>query len=283
MEKMDRTLLCIDDEINILNALKRLLRKEGFNLLTASSGKEGLKLLYENDVHVVVSDQRMPEMNGTEFLKQVKESHPDIIRIILTGYTDVDSISEAINEGHIYKFFLKPWNDQNLKLEIRQAFEQYALMQDNKRLHDQVFHQNEELKKINENLETIILERTRNLEFQNKALQISHAILEDLPIPILGVSSEMMAVMINKAFSQLCRGGPPIQLGDNVDDFFDFNLSREIADCLSSTEKFRIPEARIAGQLVELELTPLTGRFQGQGAIISAVPAHCRSEGQTNG
>jgi response regulator RpfG family c-di-GMP phosphodiesterase len=282
MEKMDRTLLCIDDEINILNALKRLLRKEDFKLLIASSGKEGLKLLSENNVHVVVSDQRMPEMNGTEFLKQVKESHPDIIRIILTGYTDVDSIGEAINEGHIYKFFLKPWNDQNLKLEIRQAFEQYALMQDNKRLHDQVFHQNEELKKINENLETIIQERTRNLEFQNKALQISHAILEDLPIPILGISSEMMVVMINKAFDRLCQDGHPIQLGDNVRDLFDSNLCRQAADCLSSTEKIRVLEADIAGQIVELELTPLTGRFQGQGAIITAVPAHSRPDGQAS-
>jgi YesN/AraC family two-component response regulator len=272
MEKIERTLLCIDDERNILNALKRLLRKEDFRLLTADSGEEGLKILAENEVQLVVSDQRMPKMNGTDFLKQVKASHPDILRIILTGYTDVDSISEAINEGHIYKFFLKPWNDQNLKLEIRQAFEQYELKQDNKRLHDQVFQQNEELKKINENLESMILERTQSLEFQNKALQISHAILEDLPVPILGISSEMMVVMINKAFNRLWKGGPPFQLGDDVNQFFDLNVSQMLADCLSATEKSRVPATSIAGQMFEMELTPLTGRYQGQGAIITVVP-----------
>ena len=132
METSEHTILCVDDEQNILNALKRLLRKENYRLLTGGSGKQGLEILAENKVHVVVSDHRMPEMNGTEFLKQVRETYPNILRIILTGYTDVDTITEAINEGHIYKFFLKPWNDQNLKLEIRQALEQYDLIQANK-------------------------------------------------------------------------------------------------------------------------------------------------------
>ena len=272
MNNSERILLCIDDEPNILNALKRLLRKEDFRLLTAGSGKEGLQLLAENKVHVVVSDQRMPEMNGTEFLKQVKESHPDIIRIILTGYTDVDSISEAINEGHIYKFFLKPWNDQNLKLEIRQAFEQYELMQDNRWLNDQVLQQNEELKTINENLETIVLERTQSLEFQNKALQISHAILDDLPIPIMGISAEMMVVMANKAFHGLWGGAPPIQLGDNVNEFFGFDVNERLTSCLSSTKRCKLEGTEIGGRQFEMELTPLTGRYQGQGGIITLVP-----------
>jgi FixJ family two-component response regulator len=276
MNKTKRTLLCIDDEPNILNALKRLLRKEDFRLLTANSGKAGLQVLAENEVHVVLSDQRMPEMNGTEFLKQVKASHPDIIRIILTGYTDVDSIGEAINEGHIYKFFLKPWNDQNLKLEIRQAFEQYELVQDNRRLHDQVFQQNEELKKINENLESLILERTQSLEIQNKALQISHAILDDLPIPIMGISSELMVVMVNKCFDRLWGDAPPIQLGDNVDHLFEFDVSQQLADSLSSAVKMRITGTCIAGHTFDMDLTPLTGRYKGQGAIITlAAPDGC--------
>ncbi len=128
------TVLCVDDEENILHSLKRLLRKEGYRLLTATSGTDGLRVLENNDVHLVVSDQRMPEMSGTEFLAKVKENYPDAIRIVLTGYTDVDSITESINKGHIYKFILKPWNDHNLKLEIKQGLEQYDLMQSNKRL-----------------------------------------------------------------------------------------------------------------------------------------------------
>ncbi|WP_319405326.1 response regulator [uncultured Desulfosarcina sp.] len=273
MEKNQRTLLCIDDEPNILNALKRLLRKEDFRLLTANSGKQGLQILAENEVHVVVSDQRMPEMSGTEFLKEVKAAYPDIIRIILTGYTDVDSISEAINEGHLYKFFLKPWNDQNLKLEIRQALEQYDLMEDNKRLHDQVFQKNEELKKVNESLEQIILERTQNLEFQNKALQISHAILDDIPLPILGVSSEMLVVMANKAARQNMGHSRQLEVGDSIGDCFDATVESDLLGCLGSLEKKRISARCRDGRGFEMDLIPLTGRYQGQGIIMTLNPA----------
>ena len=150
------TILCVDDEENILRSLKRLLRKEGYRLLTASSGTMGLKILAENDVQLVISDHRMPNMSGIEFFATVNEKYPDVIRIILTGYTHVDAITESINEGPVYKFLLKPWNDQNLKLEITQALEHYDLKQANKRLHETVLERNEALKGINENLELII-------------------------------------------------------------------------------------------------------------------------------
>ncbi len=116
MNEYQHTVLCVDDEENILNSLRRLLRNEGYRLLRAKSGDDGLKILKENDVHLVDSDQRMPEMSGTEFLARVWENYPDVIRIVLTGYTDVDSITESITKGQSYKFFLKPWNDQNLNL-----------------------------------------------------------------------------------------------------------------------------------------------------------------------
>jgi response regulator RpfG family c-di-GMP phosphodiesterase len=269
MEEKQYTLLCVDDEKNILNALKRLLRKENFRLLTGASGQEGLAILAENDVQVVLSDQRMPGMNGTEFLKEVKSLYPDILRIILTGYTDVDSISEAINEGHIYKFFLKPWNDQNLKLEIRQAMEQYSLMQDNKRLHDQVFQQNEELKQINENLEAIIEERTRNLAYQNQALQFSQAILDDLPVPIMGISSELMVVMANKAVYACLGTDCQLKLGTAVSDFLDPKTCRQLTDCLSAKENHRLSSTTVGGKTCRIELIPLTGRYEGQGLIMT--------------
>jgi response regulator RpfG family c-di-GMP phosphodiesterase len=269
MEENQYTLLCVDDEKNILNALKRLLRKEKFRLLTGNSGQEGLDILAENEVHVVLSDQRMPGMNGTEFLKEVKALYPDILRIILTGYTDVDSISEAINEGHIYKFFLKPWNDQNLKLEIRQAMEQYGLMQDNKRLHDQVFQRNQELKQINENLETIIEERTRNLAYQNQALQFSQAILDDLPLPIMGISSEMMVVMANKAFYDFLGPESQLRLGTAVSELLDATINEQLTDCLSAKENRRLSNTVVCGKSANVELIPLTGRYEGQGLIMT--------------
>jgi len=131
MKDYRHTVLCVDDEVNILRSLKRLLRKEDYRLLTASSGEQGLEILKENAVNLVISDQRMPGMSGIEFLARVKEEYPDIIRAILSGYTEVDAIMDSINRGHIYKFLLKPWNDQNLILDIRQALEHCDLIQSN--------------------------------------------------------------------------------------------------------------------------------------------------------
>lgn len=117
-----QTLLIVDDEPNILNALTRLLRREGFQILSASSPREAFEHLAKHPVQVILSDQRMPDMSGTEFLARVRQLYPDSIRIILTGYTDVDSITGAINRGAIYKFLTKPWDDDQLREEIREAF-----------------------------------------------------------------------------------------------------------------------------------------------------------------
>lgn len=117
-----QTLLLVDDEVGVLNALSRLLRREGYTILTTSSPVEALELLAKNTVQVVISDQRMPEMSGTEFLSRVRKLHPDTVRIVLTGYTDLESVTSAINRGAIYKFLTKPWDDDQLRELIREAF-----------------------------------------------------------------------------------------------------------------------------------------------------------------
>lgn len=123
----DKFVLCVDDEVNILNSLKRLLRKEDYTVLTATSGSEGLSLLEKQPVQVVISDQRMPEMTGTEFLKKVKERYPNTIRVILSGYAEAPALLGAINEGEVFRFLTKPWNDEELKAEIQQCLAQYDL------------------------------------------------------------------------------------------------------------------------------------------------------------
>ena len=120
------TLLLVDDEENILHALKRLLRKEPYTVLTCTSARQAFELLALHDVQVIVSDQRMPQMSGTEFLRQVKDMYPETIRLVLSGYTDLRSVTEAINQGAIYKFLTKPWQDDELREEIRAAFKRYA-------------------------------------------------------------------------------------------------------------------------------------------------------------
>ena len=189
------TILIVDDEEYIINSLKRLFRRDGYRILTALNGEEGYKILCENDVQLIISDQRMSGMNGTEFLEKVKNNFPDVIRTILSGYTDIDSITESINKGHIFKFFLKPWNDNNLRLEVKYCIEQYELIKKNKELSEIIIKKNkdleimnEELKRINDNLETIVQKRTKDLEIQNQALELSRSIFNDMPLPVLGIS-----------------------------------------------------------------------------------------------
>ena len=117
-----RKILIVDDEPGILSALKRVLRRDGYEILAAPSAREGLKILGDHEVQVILSDQRMPEMSGTEFLSRVRELYPETIRIILSGYTDLESIANAINRGSIYKFLTKPWEDDLLRENIREAF-----------------------------------------------------------------------------------------------------------------------------------------------------------------
>ncbi|WP_131111111.1 EAL domain-containing protein [Sulfuricystis thermophila] len=118
----DETLLLLDDEPNILNALRRLLRREGYRILATTSPQEAFELLAQHRVQVIISDQRMPEMSGTEFLSRVKQIYPDTVRIVLSGYTDLQSITEAINRGAIYRFLVKPWDDEELRQQVREAF-----------------------------------------------------------------------------------------------------------------------------------------------------------------
>ena len=272
MDGHQHTILCVDDEDNILHSLKRLLRKEGYRFLTALSGEEGLKILNENDVHLLISDHRMPGMSGTEFLAKVREKHPDVLRVILTGYTEVDSITESINKGNIYKFFLKPWSDQNLKLEIRQALEQYDLIQANKRLHEKVLEQNEELKRINENLESLVQERTKDLEIQNQALELSHSILEDLPFPIIGVSAEQMIVLINQEVNSVLGNNKGIEIGKSLSDYFSSDIGEKMTEVLTSNKSQTIQDYRFSERIYDIDLVPLSGRFREKGIIMVLRP-----------
>lgn len=124
-----KTLLLLDDEANIIKALSRTLRRDGYRILSTTSVREAFSILAENEVQVIVSDQRMPEMSGTEFFSQVKAIHPNTVRIVLSGYTDLKSVTDAINEGAIYKFLTKPWDEEQLREQIRQAFQYHSAMQ----------------------------------------------------------------------------------------------------------------------------------------------------------
>jgi len=128
------TILLVDDEVNILRVLQRLFADEDYEILTAQSGEEGLRILEHAAVDLIISDQKMPGMSGLEFLEKTVTPYPDVIRIILTGHADLEMALEAINKGFVYKFILKPWNNYDLKITVRRALEQYNLLKDNRDL-----------------------------------------------------------------------------------------------------------------------------------------------------
>ncbi|MFA9218097.1 MAG: EAL domain-containing protein [Sphingomonadaceae bacterium] len=127
-EPPPQTLLLVDDDVNVLSSLHRLLRRDGYQILTAVSPVEAFELLALHEVQVILCDQRMPGMSGTEFLSKVKDMYADTIRIILSGYTGLDAILDSINRGAIYRFYTKPWDDTQLRDNIRLAFHHYWLM-----------------------------------------------------------------------------------------------------------------------------------------------------------
>lgn len=162
------TLLCVDDEPNILSSLRRLFRPCGYRVLVAESGAQGLDILRSEPVDLVISDMRMPHMDGAQFLAAVRAEWPDVMRFLLTGYADMASAIEAINQGQIYRYMNKPWVDDDLLISVRQGLDARALQRDKERLEALTRQQNETLRELNDSLEAKVQERTDELQ---KALE----------------------------------------------------------------------------------------------------------------
>ena len=170
-ETPSASILLVDDEPSILSSLRRLLRPIGYQIQTAESGRAGLEVLEQGPIDLVISDMRMPEMDGAKFLEQVRRRWPATTRILLTGYADVTSTIEAINRGEIYRYVSKPWDDNDLTLVVRDALESARLRNENIRLLALTKAQNEELKEFNLSLEEKVQQRTAELEQANVKLK----------------------------------------------------------------------------------------------------------------
>ncbi len=191
-------ILFVDDERNVLRALERLFLEENYEIFSAASGQEGLTILEQSGpFQLIISDYRMPLMNGVEFLSEVCRRWPETERIILSGYADAAAIVAAINEGQIYKFIAKPWNDNDLLRTIREVLDRYELRANNRRLLGQLSDANSELKKINDNLNKTVDERFKVAMWQNRALHSFQTVLDVLPIGFIGADSYGMIVQCN--------------------------------------------------------------------------------------
>ncbi|SYZ71908.1 hypothetical protein TRIP_C20023 [Candidatus Zixiibacteriota bacterium] len=195
------TVLLVDDEPNVLKSLKRLMIDTDYQILTAESGEEGLKILDRENIHLVISDYRMPGMNGVEFLKKVKDRFPETMRLILSGFADATAIVDAINDGQVYKFMPKPWNDQELMTTVKRALEQLDLQQENTKLYQELQERNKALEELTAGLESAIGQRTKDLESKNRALAIAHKILDLLPVGVLGIDMNFTVAYMNESLS----------------------------------------------------------------------------------
>jgi len=188
------TILVVDDEVNVAKSIRRLLASSDFEVITAENGEEALVRLAENPaIGVVVSDQRMPKMTGSDLFAQMTIDFPTIRRILLTGYSDLDSIRDAVNKGSIFRFLLKPWDDDELLGCVEDAAKMYNIERENERLKD-------DLENINKNLENTIKQKTRVLNMNIRSLERFEKIVEKLPIGIVCVSDDGMVVLANHQF-----------------------------------------------------------------------------------
>lgn len=245
-------ILCVDDERNILKAFKRLFINDDYEIFTTTDPDEGIEILKKiSPLQIVISDFRMPNKNGIDFLKEVCMQWPDTVRIMLSGYADTAAVITAINEGQIYKFIPKPWNDNELKITISNAFERYFLYKKNMELTEELKKKNEELQRINNSLENIILERTSELTFQNKVLSISQNILYLLPIAILGIDTDGMIVQCNKKALELFTMEGKNIIGGNRNEILSEEVNSFIDEVVNNgdlSKKLNIRDLQITAR-----------------------------------
>lgn len=169
-------ILLVDDEVNITKALRRLLMTvDQYDIHIATSGREALALLADNtDVGVIISDQRMPEMTGVEFLSEARQLVPDAVRILLTGYADIEASIAAINRGSVFRYLTKPWDDDLLLQSVAEAARNYRLVAENKRLNALVLKQKEELHEWNIRLKQRVLDQTSQIRAKSDELALGN-------------------------------------------------------------------------------------------------------------
>ncbi len=212
-------ILCVDDEENVLKAIKRLFFDEDYEILTASSGIQGLDILKKENIQIIISDYRMPGMSGVDFLKEVRKNWPETVRIVLSGYADITSIVMAINEGEIYKFIPKPWNDTELKITILNAIERYHLYKKNLELTKELKEKNEELTRLNNELRRLLEKETETTKFQSKVLSTQQNILDMIPVGIIGIDLNKTIVMCNSTCLEITKNNE-FPIDQNIEHVF---------------------------------------------------------------
>ena len=204
------TVLLVDDEKCVLDSLYRSLKNEPYEIICAQEPEEALDILQEQEVSLILSDIKMPKMNGIELLKKAAEYSPDSVKMLLSGYSEVDLIVDAINSASVWRYIAKPWNNEDLIMAIKNGIQYYELQQDRRGLLDTLERKNAELEELNSNLEEMVKSRTERINAHvNLLMQLLN-----------GVDIDGFTVAITTEICSLMKAdGVSIELKDSDDSF----------------------------------------------------------------
>ena len=237
-------ILLVDDEQSVLNALRRFFRRSGYDVTTSTSGREGLAILESSEpFHLVISDYRMPEMNGVEFLSAVRARWPETVRIVLSGFADTNAIISATNEGNIYKFIPKPWDEPFLLQSVQEALELYT--------HNR--KQAENLQTLSDALTSLDTLHADNLTNQSQVLSVYHTLLDQMPVGLIGVDRDREIVSMNKR-AQDILGLSMAPLGESAVEVLPGLFGNSAAD---NTEKLQNFVLQMRGTAVQVMVKQL--------------------------
>ena len=261
-------LLLVDDEENVLNALLRVLRRDGYMLHTARSVHEAFDILARQPIEVVLSDQRMPEKSGAAFLSEVKELYPSTVRLMLSGYTEVGAVTEAINRGAIYKFLTKPWDDEQLRANVREAFQRHAMEAQNIRLHREVEEVNTQLLQLNHTLEQELQARNQRIRRDTSVVGVLQEMIDHLPLGLLGLDQAGELVWINQEASDLLNLQGDFALGGMVQDL-PLPLADFLNDYLMGDSRQNAARIIQCGSVhLEVNVKPMGVRSDSSGCMV---------------
>lgn len=217
------TILCVDDERIILRTLQRLFRRKDYNVLTANSAEIALQIMEKSSVDLIVSDMRMPEMDGATLLSKVAISHPDTYRIVLSGYADFESTVAAINLGKIHRFVNKPWDNEGLVNAVEEGLHLIGLTKENLRLKSKVEHQNKLLKSANSSLEEKILLRTKQIKTTLNRNLRNNLESEKMLFNFIGINPNLSGTFAKKVAQLAVRLGKELHL--DLESLHDLRLA----------------------------------------------------------
>ncbi|KXJ60031.1 MAG: response regulator [Alteromonas sp. Nap_26] len=240
------TVLFVDDEPNILRAIKRALFSMNITLLLAESGEKALELMEKHDVHVVISDMKMPQMSGAELLEKIANKYPNTFRVVLTGYADIESTIKAVNQGKIHRYLQKPWDNKELVSVVEEGLERIKLKSENERLQKLSRLQNKKLKDINASLEQTVQKRTRQIKAALHKIEKHNLAMEQVLFNVISINPHIngkFAIEVSELATKLARAAKLEK--DEIKQIRYAGLICELGQVGLETEDFLVPFSQL--------------------------------------